>query len=900
MGRDPAPRETYKAGQSSGCRQYPCQIAEEESYRKSKDCALPEQDLHGPKERLARSKTNSRSINSELLHKVPQFQDANVERDKVVVTEEFLDNILRSQRRLLARASKSSKEILPMLPLEERVLAIQSHAVRIERSSTHLYQANSPRSEGSSRSRDLVPPISRRSAHHSCIRRGLQTQNSASNRDPDLTGVDPELGEVTPHPSPKIHLAGSPVRSKGPYSNDSRGNHGVIPASFDTTDNCSANHGARDHAVTRPSQLDKPPRLNSQTIPPQIKEDNQIAKENRNRYSSLPDLQYKTQHLQLDQRSPNPSELGFSNPQYSYSDRCMSGGVGLPDKQTPLLRQVRQDNGIFNKYPGNPDSMVCLTDGRRERSCYPGTDRQQFSDRGNQDEFVSVSPPLVTVTDDLEESSIPKVDSHHLSHTRLLQCHCRPTVTTSRAVDRMVLSKEGLPENTQTEPPSPSGFIRHIPEQSTPNLCVSVPRRESNSNRCSDITVEQVETPIPVPSHDLDFEGFGEDDRVHIRERGLSYSRYSNKTMVHVTETQESSVITNRSPFTASSSRPSSRPTPNYKTSRLAAIKVPLSKKFLGSKIIERIARPNKLSTTDEYQAKWQAFMNYLEKEGIHPDDVNDQYTAEFFESLHLKGLKPTTVEHYKTALRKPLLAKYGIDVNSGDYRDLIRNFKGERPNRVVEDPHWNLNKVLSYIDEMPDHLSAQDLLRKTAFLLLLATGFRISELHACYRTKQCCNFTPDNYLQLRPHPLFLAKNENPEKRWKAKVVKPLPSQDGIVNKLCPVSSLRAFLDRTPSKSKGRLFRSVDGKSKELTKHQLSVEVCKLILDADPGTKARVHDVRSYAASCSLAMTMITPTELAEAIGWSSPATFYKFYRKAIDPLYREVSLPGPDPRVRF
>ena len=78
------------------------------------------------------------------------------------------------------------------------------------------------------------------------------------------------------------------------------------------------------------------------------------------------------------------------------------------------------------------------------------------------------------------------------------------------------------------------------------------------------------------------------------------------------------------------------------------------------------------------------------------------------------------------------------------------------------------------------------------------------------------------------------------------------------------------------------------------------MEVCKLILDADPGTKARVHDVRSYAASCSLAMTMITPTELAEAIGWSSPATFYKFYRKAIDPLYREVSLPGPDPRVRF
>ena len=900
MGRHSPPWETYKASQSPRCRQDLCQIAEEESYRKSKDRTLSKQDLYGPKERFSRSKTNSRPLYPELLHKVPQFQDVNVERNKDVVTERFLDNILRSQRRLLARASKSSKEIFSMLPLEEPVLAIQSHALRFERGSTHLYQVNSSRGEDPSRSRDLVSSVSRRSTHHSSIGRRLQTQNTTSNRDPHLTRVDPELGEVSTNTSPEVHLAGSPVRSKEPHSNDSRGDHGVIPASSDTTDNCPTNLGSRNHAVTRSCKLDKPSRLNSQTIPPQIEEDNQIANEIGHRHSNLPDLQHKTQYLQLDQRLPDPPETGISNPQHSYPDRCMPGGVGLPDKQTPLLGQVRQDNELFYKHPGNPDSMVCPTDGQRERSCYPSTDRQQFSDRSNQEECFSVSSPLFTVTDDLEESSISTMDSHHLSHTRLLQCHCRSTLTTSRTTDRVVLSKKGLPENTQAEPSSPSRLIRHIPEQSTAELCLALPRRESISNRRPDNTMEQVETPLSVSPHNLDFEGFGEDDRVLLRKRGLSYSRFANKTVVHVTRTQKSSVITNRSTSTASGSRPSSYSTPNYKTSRLAAIKAPLSKKFRKSKIIERIARPNKASTTDDYQAKWQAFMNYLEKEGVHPDDVSDQHVGEFFESLHLKGLKPSTVEHYKTALTKPLLAKYGIVLNSDDYRDLIRNFKGERPNRVVEDPHWNLNKVLSYIDEMPDHLSDQDLLRKTAFLLLLATGFRISELHACYRTKQCCNFTPDNFLQLRPHPLFLGKNENPEERWKPRVVKPLPSQDGKVNKLCPVSSLRAYLDRSASRPKGRLFWSFDRKAKELTKHQLSMEVCKLILSADPGTKAKVHDVRSYASSCSLAMTMITPTELAEAIGWSSPVTFYKFYRKAIDPLYRKVSLPGPDPRVRF
>ena len=77
------------------------------------------------------------------------------------------------------------------------------------------------------------------------------------------------------------------------------------------------------------------------------------------------------------------------------------------------------------------------------------------------------------------------------------------------------------------------------------------------------------------------------------------------------------------------------------------------------------------------------------------------------------------------------------------------------------------------------------------------------------------------------------------------------------------------------------------------------MEVCRIILKADPQTKAKVHDVRKYAASCAFAHTMLTPTELSESIGWSGPATFFKYYRTAIEPLTREVSLPGPDPQDR-
>ena len=313
------------------------------------------------------------------------------------------------------------------------------------------------------------------------------------------------------------------------------------------------------------------------------------------------------------------------------------------------------------------------------------------------------------------------------------------------------------------------------------------------------------------------------------------------------------------------------------------------------------MAKTVRSSSLSDYQQKYEALMTFLKKNKISEESFSRDWVFNFLhDELFLRRrLKPTTVEKYKTALTKPLLSRFGIDLRIEEAGDLIRGMKILRPNLPSQDPQWNLNKVLLFLDNvMPYPLSNENLLRKTAFLLLLASGMRVSELHACLRTEVSCRFTDDNYLQLSHHPLFLAKNESPTKRWKFKVIKPLFSQDGSPNKLCPVSSLKEYLNRPPVFQTGRLFRTANG-AKELSKNQLSAEICKLIVQADPGTKAKVHDIRSYASSTALASTMITPSELAEAIGWSSPETFFKFYRKAIEPLSREVSLPGPDPRGR-
>ena len=172
----------------------------------------------------------------------------------------------------------------------------------------------------------------------------------------------------------------------------------------------------------------------------------------------------------------------------------------------------------------------------------------------------------------------------------------------------------------------------------------------------------------------------------------------------------------------------------------------------------------------------------------------------------------------------------------------MIKSKQLARPSLPSIVPEWNLNKVLTYINVKNLQLSDRDLLRKSAFLLLLATGWRISELHACVRSDNYCTFS-NSSLRIRPHPNFLAKNEKLSNRWKTRDIKSLVLNNGGISRLCPVSTLRAYLQRSKRDKDGPLFQPVSKNAKLLTKHNLSTEICKIILEADPFAKTKVIDV---------------------------------------------------------
>ena len=902
LGSIPSSLEDPTPGHPTRRRQDSLQASKDKGDRKSKNREISKQGLHSSKERFPRREVDPRLVHSEHFHKVPQLQDVNSEGDQIVTTKEFLDNLPGSKRRLLARASEPHKEIIPNLPLEKPELAVQSNAIRPVRSSSHIHQGHSSRGESVSRRRDLVPPLSGRSVDSSLFKRRVRVPNKKSNRDHELPRLDPELQEISHFPSTSLHLARRLLRSQRPHSKHSNGYHVLLSESIVSSDFSTLHLSSRDNAPSRPSQLDQPSRPYSKANLAKNKKVNKVSQKSRFGHTSHFEQKRKTQSMQVDQGFPNPTKSRCPKSRHHHPDRRMSERLGISDRQQMLLGQLQQVNELLYKCSRNPHSLVLPPDGQGRGGNHSSPDGQQRSHSSHQEEHFPDISSLEPLRSDLEEGSPSKLDSHDLPYSGLLQCNSRPTVPPNGNAFRVVSFNNGLPEDPLSKPSTPSGPLCHTSQQQAPNIHLSLSRQQSSSSRLSDGPLEQMETSLSVPPLVHDFEGFSEGDGVQLRECNLNYSRHSFQTVVHVTGTPEDTFFSDSSPVTASSSRSVGHPTPSFQTSRVEAIKGSLAKKFPKCNgAIEVMAKTVRPASLSDYQQKYDTLMKYLKKNKISQDSLSRDCVFNFLhdELFIRRHLKPTTVEKYKTALTKPLLSRFGIDLRIEEAGDLIRGMKILRPNLPSQDPQWNLNKVLKFLDTvMPYPLSNENLLRKTAFLLLLASGMRVSELHACLRTEVSCRFTDDNYLQLSHHPLFLAKNESPTKRWKFKVIKPLVSQDGSPNKLCPVSSLKEYLNRPPVFKTGRLFRSANG-AKELSKSQLSTEICKLIVQADPGTKAKVHDIRSYASSTALASTMITPSELADAIGWSSPETFFKFYRKAIEPLTREVSLPGPDPRGR-
>ena len=146
---------------------------------------------------------------------------------------------------------------------------------------------------------------------------------------------------------------------------------------------------------------------------------------------------------------------------------------------------------------------------------------------------------------------------------------------------------------------------------------------------------------------------------------------------------------------------------------------------------------------------------------------------------------------------------------------------------------------------------------------------------------EEFCRFTEKDSVLLRPHSSFLTKN-GLRKRIDTREIQTIIGTNGQVSKICPVLALREYLNLTDRHTRGSLFLSSKNRT-ALTISLLRHHICSLITEANPDTRAKVHDIKKYAASITLQQDMLV----------GDLAIFYKFYFMQTEHPGMPVSVPA-------
>jgi hypothetical protein len=209
--------------------------------------------------------------------------------------------------------------------------------------------------------------------------------------------------------------------------------------------------------------------------------------------------------------------------------------------------------------------------------------------------------------------------------------------------------------------------------------------------------------------------------------------------------------------------------------------------------------------------------------------------------------------------------------------------------------PTWDLPFVLDALMRYPyeplEKASLENLTLKTAFLVAVTSGRRISEIHAVDTRKDWLVITKRKAI-LRTNPLFRPKIAS-EKNINAKIVlkaffpSPKNAHQTELHSLDVVRSLKLYIEKTqPFRTSSQLFLSYreNKKGVPITKDTIArwIKQCILraysISDKPSPLGVKAHSTRAMSTSWAEVFGA-SAHDICEAATWSSDSTFCKFYR---------------------
>ena len=317
-------------------------------------------------------------------------------------------------------------------------------------------------------------------------------------------------------------------------------------------------------------------------------------------------------------------------------------------------------------------------------------------------------------------------------------------------------------------------------------------------------------------------------------------------------------------------------------------------------------------SSSHVYDSKWQLFAAWCDEQDppIVPEAITAQDLAEFFVHLHdTRGLKANTITGYRTAIVSVLKLYDNGAGSSPVISSILQGFRLARPQHTQQPPKWDLRLVLRVLSRAPfEPLSSCDikwLTYKTAFLVLLGTGCRRSELHALDVTR--LEHAVDwSWVDLPTLPEFWAKHQatdpNPHQSrvYKLRALSAI-TDDRLELLSCPVRALKEYRKRTKSVrgSIKRLFLPLTADKTKLHANTVSGWIKSLVQYAydhataedyrvlqitkeKPDLNRPAHEVRAWSSSLAWHAGTTSINSLMRGCYWKSHNVFTNHYLRDV------------------
>ncbi|XP_068091141.1 uncharacterized protein [Hyperolius riggenbachi] len=305
--------------------------------------------------------------------------------------------------------------------------------------------------------------------------------------------------------------------------------------------------------------------------------------------------------------------------------------------------------------------------------------------------------------------------------------------------------------------------------------------------------------------------------------------------------------------------------------------------------VVSTLLAARKATTMSSYNRVWQKFAEFAKAQKFDPFQPKVGEILLFLDKGVKMGLAYSTLKGQVSALSAILGGSWAEEPM---VRQFFKAILKIRPPRVPRFPKWDLPLVLKFLSTKPffplQDCSITNLTLKTAFLISIVSGRRMSELQALSSEEPFTVFFRDRVI-LYPVQAFIpkvstAKHFNQE--WALPEFKD-PEDSVTLHPLDPVSTLKEYIQRTKSFRKTeRLFVVTSGQRKgqaaairTIARWVVTViQRAYRVLGLEIPQVISAHSTRGMSTSWA-AYGQVSIETICKAANWATSNTFISHYK---------------------